>query len=334
MDSIAVKVLDPAGQHWAQLLNPLHTVTQLVPVLVQRLALPDELKYELVPEDTGRPLSVNETLSGAGIAAGASLLIRPVRDGLFAAFMDALYEQAIKFAAQEVWDGVKSSLETIHRLDPSYPDKEGLWRKVGMRAAKGFAGGAGTAAPGAITGATGTAAAGAAAGTAVATGAAQTATSAAASGGSMSFLGCMFIIFFGAVVCGGILIFTGIVPAPTWAPDWLTGIIPNQDGSGSTMARPDEPQLGTGDVQVTLRWDTQADIDLHVTDPSGEEIFYGHTQSASGGQLDVDANAGCSNDPQVENIYWPTGGAPSGTYQLSVNYFGACGAGATNYEVL
>src|SRR5207237_4273195 len=43
----------------------------------------------------------------------------------------------------------------------------------------------------------------------------------------------------------------------------------------------------TGDVQVSVSWDAPSDVDLHVVDPSGEEIFYGNPASASGGQLDV-----------------------------------------------
>ena len=325
MESIAVKVLDPAGQHWAQLLNPLHTVSQLVPLLVERINLPEELKYELVPEESGKPLGVNESLSGAGITAGAALLLRPVKDGLFAAFMDALYDEAIKFAAENVWDKAKSSLETIYRLNPNYADKQGLWKKVGIQAAKGVASGAtlGTAAS----------AAGVAGGVAASTSAAASsgAAAATASGGG-SVLGCLFVIIIGAVVCGGILIFTGTIPAP----DWLDGIIPQRGGDvgGTTIPpRPDEPRLGTGDVQVTLRWDTGADLDLHVTGPDAVEIYHGNKTPGNGGQLDVDANLGCREDPPVENIFWSTGQAPVGTYGVRVNYHGSCDVGPTSYEV-
>lgn len=92
----------------------------------------------------------------------------------------------------------------------------------------------------------------------------------------------------------------------------------------ATVAAP--TQLGTGDVQVTLHWDGPNDLDLHVIDPAGEEIFYIQTTSASHGQLDVDANRGCGTrmDKPVENIFWPTGQAPTGKYQISVNYYENC----------
>jgi hypothetical protein len=103
-----------------------------------------------------------------------------------------------------------------------------------------------------------------------------------------------------------------------------------------TGAGEGEPELGTGDVQVTLRWNSNADLDLHVIDPFGEEIYFGNKFANSGGELDVDANASCGQAAAhpVENIYWPTGGAPDGTYQVSVVNFDDCGeANPTAYEV-
>ncbi|NEQ52803.1 MAG: hypothetical protein F6K11_22140 [Leptolyngbya sp. SIO3F4] len=77
-----------------------------------------------------------------------------------------------------------------------------------------------------------------------------------------------------------------------------------------------EPVLQTGDIQVTLRWNTSDDLDLIVVDPAGSIIDFGSPSSPSGGQLDVDANGFCEtqNFSPVENIFWPTGGAPDGDY--------------------
>ncbi|MDC0835798.1 hypothetical protein POG22_22795 [Geitlerinema sp. CS-897] len=90
----------------------------------------------------------------------------------------------------------------------------------------------------------------------------------------------------------------------------------------------EEPVLGTGDVQVTLRWDTTDDLDLAVTDPEGNTAFFANPSVASGGQLDVDSNAGCmdSTSNPVENVFWPTGGAPEGEYVVSVTLFIRCAA--------
>lgn len=93
-------------------------------------------------------------------------------------------------------------------------------------------------------------------------------------------------------------------------------------------------QVGTGDVQVSVSWDAPSDVDLHVVDPSGEEIYYANPSSASGGSLDLDSNAACDIDNKDnENITWPTGKAPRGTYTVRVDYFDGCGVSATNYIV-
>jgi len=92
--------------------------------------------------------------------------------------------------------------------------------------------------------------------------------------------------------------------------------------------------LQTGDVQVTLIWNTTDDLDLWVTDPSGESIYYQHEYSASGGELDVDANVGCGTTQPVENIYWPTGGAPQGQYLVEVQFYKQCDeVSPTDYRV-
>ncbi len=82
-----------------------------------------------------------------------------------------------------------------------------------------------------------------------------------------------------------------------------------------------------GNIQVTAAWQTSSDIDLHVTDPMGEEVYYGHRQSASGGRLDHDANAACSvAPPTVENVYWASPTPPRGTYQARVVSYDQCGS--------
>jgi hypothetical protein len=86
--------------------------------------------------------------------------------------------------------------------------------------------------------------------------------------------------------------------------------------------------LGTGDVQVTLRWDGPADMDIYVTDPNGEQLSFGSRTSSSGGQLDVDANAACAEESgaPTENVFWPPGAAPLGTYLVGVSLYDPCGS--------
>lgn len=80
-----------------------------------------------------------------------------------------------------------------------------------------------------------------------------------------------------------------------------------------------------GNFRVNLRWHTIDDLDLHVIDPCGNEIYYADGKRRGNcnghvGNLDVDANAGDtrSSSPQ-ENIYWES---PSpGLYKIFVVYY-------------
>jgi hypothetical protein len=114
-------------------------------------------------------------------------------------------------------------------------------------------------------------------------------------------------------------------PLPRKLPDPAPPPLPNE-----FRERLERAGGKSGDVQVSLIWYNVNDLDLHVIDPNGERIYYKNPRSRSGGELDVDANAGtrdASGRPAgltrepVENIYWPTGGAPAGRYQVFVNHF-------------
>ncbi|MDH5676085.1 MAG: hypothetical protein OEZ06_28440 [Myxococcales bacterium] len=86
---------------------------------------------------------------------------------------------------------------------------------------------------------------------------------------------------------------------------------------------------GGGGVQVTVSWDTAADIDLYVRDPSGEFVFYNDERRHSlvGGYLDHSARGDCRPEQRlrnVENAFWPLP-APVGEYVVELHYFGPCG---------
>jgi hypothetical protein len=116
--------------------------------------------------------------------------------------------------------------------------------------------------------------------------------------------------------------------------DWLVGV-GGDAGIGAYYLTPvSVVNVGTGDVQISLSWNTAADVDLHVVDPAGEEIYYAHRESASGGALDLDSNAACGSDgPRNENITWPVRGAPDGTYTVRVDYWSSCDVAATDFTV-
>ena len=91
-----------------------------------------------------------------------------------------------------------------------------------------------------------------------------------------------------------------------------------------------------GELQVTLTWDQPNDVDLHVVQPDGEEIFYGHTTSDEGGYLDLDSNAGCSIDGvNNEHITYPdTAVILTGEYIVRVDFWSNCEVSEpTHYSV-
>lgn len=118
-----------------------------------------------------------------------------------------------------------------------------------------------------------------------------------------------------------------INPGATDIPN--DGIDQNCDGADLVV--------GSGDVRVTLTWNSDDDVDLHVIDPSGERIWYLDRFATSGGNLDRDDNvAVCGADPEpggVENIFWPAGGAPTGTYTVEIYSYNDCAPANTDWTL-
>lgn len=74
----------------------------------------------------------------------------------------------------------------------------------------------------------------------------------------------------------------------------------------------------SGNLKITLLWNFQGDIDLHVTQPNGKTIYYKESKDAStGGFLDVDNRNG--GNGSAENIFWEN--PPKGNYNVKLVYY-------------
>lgn len=104
---------------------------------------------------------------------------------------------------------------------------------------------------------------------------------------------------------------TGSTDASLWSP--------------ATALTANAVAVGSGEFQATLTWnrgigngvDGAVDIDLHVIEPSGNEIYYAAPTSPTGGELDVDNVTAFG----PENIFYDGVVPPEGLYQVDVHYF-------------
>ncbi|MFS4493715.1 YfaP family protein [Maribacter sp. 2308TA10-17] len=87
-------------------------------------------------------------------------------------------------------------------------------------------------------------------------------------------------------------------------------------------------QSGFGQVKVTLTWTSRADLDLWVTEPNGNKIYFANPSSSTGGFLDFDDLDG----PGPENIFWQEN-APLGSYLVQVHNYSSNGASSSSYTV-
>lgn len=95
---------------------------------------------------------------------------------------------------------------------------------------------------------------------------------------------------------------------------------------------------GIGLLKVTLTWDQENDVDLHLIEPNGEEIYYGNSTSLNGGNLDIDSNAACGIDNiNNENIFYEDDENVTieyGEYEVLVDLWSNCDVSAnTGYTV-
>ena len=99
-------------------------------------------------------------------------------------------------------------------------------------------------------------------------------------------------------------------------------------GCAARGAAPPPPSVApAGGLVVTLTWSAPVDLDLYVTDPDLESVYFANPRSRSGGVLERDARcadgAGAGSE---ERVRWTT--PPPGRYRVGVDYIEACARAA------
>lgn len=86
-------------------------------------------------------------------------------------------------------------------------------------------------------------------------------------------------------------------------------------------------ELPAGIIEVSLVWQTDADLQLLVRDPAGDAVFDDEPIIVSGGRLEAAGNVGCTatQETPLSYIYWPEGQrVRPGTYEIDVWFQNTC----------
>jgi hypothetical protein len=96
----------------------------------------------------------------------------------------------------------------------------------------------------------------------------------------------------------------------------------------ATELRERTPPTEGGALRVELAFDPAFDLDLYVTDPLEEAVYFANERSASGGRLEADRHCGGQLGPgvQIETVVFPDP-AP-GRYRVGVDHPRVCGGDA------
>jgi len=100
--------------------------------------------------------------------------------------------------------------------------------------------------------------------------------------------------------------------------DFVYGLYDDQGRVGRYfLGKSEVVRLGGDFLQIALTWDTDStDLDLHVFEPSGEEVYWNNRHSTTGGEFFQDHNFGYG----PELVRWLSD-APDGEYTAVVDYY-------------
>jgi hypothetical protein len=92
---------------------------------------------------------------------------------------------------------------------------------------------------------------------------------------------------------------------------------------------------GPEGLKIALLWEAAIDLDLYVTDPAQETVYFANTPARSGGRLEKDA--GCSAPPGTVRLERTVWAAPTpGRYRVGVDFMKSCDGrtGRAGFRVL
>ena len=111
-------------------------------------------------------------------------------------------------------------------------------------------------------------------------------------------------------------------PAPPPPPEWDEALTARADALADALAA--KPPAAAGEVVVRLAFEPAADLDLYVTDPLDETVYFANTPARSGGALDADRRCDAAGDT-IETVRYEA--ALAGRYRVGVDFQHRCGDG-------
>lgn len=125
-----------------------------------------------------------------------------------------------------------------------------------------------------------------------------------------------------------------------WSNDFAWSYTGNVADSIAERVKKAGGKVDGATLRVSLSWFNFDDLDLHVHEPPGrglggvrDHIYFGCKRGSSGGELDVDMNAGCGTTREpVENVVWMDK-MPSGPYRVVVNNYRQREAGDVGFVI-
>ncbi len=102
------------------------------------------------------------------------------------------------------------------------------------------------------------------------------------------------------------------------APEWSDALTARADALEAALTA--EPPAASGELVLRLAFEAGADLDLYVSDPLEETVYYANTPGRSGGALDADLR--CPHARGVETVRFPS--PLPGHYRVGVDFQHRC----------